>query len=155
MSQVHVHHDPTIPRGVLIAAGALLVGVLGVTGATRLGWVAQEANPVTERAEAHIAPAAERMLHFTDRSDGAVIVSDASSGNEVKIVEPGQGGFFRATVRRMAKARLAKGIGAHAPFRLVRWQNGALSLVDPQTGEQAELIGFGADHTAMFAEMLQ
>jgi putative photosynthetic complex assembly protein len=155
MSHAHPNHDPTIPRGALIGAALLLTSVIAMTGAVRMGWLPQSANPVAERAAAQVAPAQERMLLFADRADGAVVVSDAVSGAEVKIIGYGKGGFFRATMRRLAKARAARGKGAEAPFRLVRWENGALSLIDPETGQQAELIGFGNDHSSMFAEMLE
>lgn len=155
MNHTHPHHDPTIPRGALIGAAVLLAMVIALTGAVRLGWLPQSANPSAERAAAQVAVAQERVLLFTDREDGAVVVTDATSGAEVKVIGYGEGGFFRATMRRLAKARAARGIGAEPPFRLVRWANGALSLIDPQTGQEAELIGFGNDHSAMFAEMLK
>ena len=46
-------------------------------------------------------------------------------------------------------------IGPEAPFTLTKWQNGALSLADPSTGESAELQGYGRDHTANFESLLQ
>ena len=83
------------------------------------------------------------------------MVRDAGSGETVKVIEFGQGGFLRATMRRMAKARIAAGVGAEPPFNLVLWENGALSLSDPETGRVAEIQGFGADHSKIFAEMLE
>ena len=94
-------------------------------------------------------------MRFIDRADGAVVVSDATSGETVTVVPFGQGGFLRATMRRMAKARIAAGIGAEPPFTLTRWENGALSLKDPATGRDAEIYGFGPDHTKSFADMLE
>jgi len=67
----------------------------------------------------------------------------------------GEGGFVRATMRRMAKVRAAADIGSEPPFKLTLWENGALSLSDPQTGQEAEIHGFGSDHSATFAEMLK
>jgi putative photosynthetic complex assembly protein len=155
MSHVHHHDDPTVSRGTLIAIGSLLAMVMAFTGAVQIGWLPQSANPSLSRAEANVQPAQNRLLRFVDRSDGAVVVSDAVSGAVVATIPYGEGGFLRATMRRMAKARLAKGIGARAPFELVRWENGALSIKDPQTGREAEIYGFGPDHTRMFAEMLE
>lgn len=148
-------HDPTVPRGALMAAAVLLLVTIMLTGAVRWGLIPQSANPTASRAEQNIAPAQSRELRFTDRADGAVVVTDASTGAEVKIIEFGKGGFVRATMRRMAKTRMAAGIGAEPPFKLVRWENGALSLTDPQTGREAEIHGFGADHSLIFAEMLE
>jgi putative photosynthetic complex assembly protein len=149
------HHDPVVPRGALIGAGAMLAFVLALTGAVSAGLLPREGDPVASRAAANVAAESERALIFADRSDGAVVVSDAETGTEVAVVDFGQGGFLRATMRRLAKARAAKGVGASPPFILTRWDNGALSLRDPQTGRQAELHGFGADHSRLFANMLE
>lgn len=149
------HHDPTVPRGALIGAAAVLMFTMALTGAVSLGWIPQSAVPEASRAAQNVAPAQSRELRFVDRADGAVVVSDAATGETVKIVEFGQGGFLRATMRRMAKVRIAAGIGAEPPFKLTLWENGALSLSDPQTGRDAEIHGFGADHSGMFAEMLE
>jgi putative photosynthetic complex assembly protein len=149
------HHDPTVPRGALIGAAAVLLFTMAMAGATRLGLLPHSADPEASRAAQNVAPAQSRELRFSDRADGAVIVSDAGSGELVKVVEFGQGGFLRATMRRMAKARIAAGIGAEPPFKLTLWENGALSLSDPQTGRTAEIHGFGADHSKIFADMLK
>ena len=45
--------------------------------------------------------------------------------------------------------------GAEPAFKLIRWENGALSLLDPTTGRDAEIYGFGPDHTKSFADMLE
>lgn len=152
----HAHdHDPTVPREALIAIAAVLLAVMGLAGAVRLGIVPQSANPELSRAAANVAPAQQRNLRFADREDGAVLITDADTGETVKVIGFGEGGFARATMRRMAKRRMHEGIGPLPPFTLTRWQNGALSLSDPQTGETAEIHGFGADHSATFAEMLE
>ena len=154
MSQA-VHHDPTVPRGALIGAAAVLLFTMAMAGATRVGWIPHSADPDASRAAQNVQPAQSRQLRFADRADGAVVVTDANSGVTVKVVEFGQGGFLRATMRRMAKARIAAGKGSEPPFKLTLWENGALSLSDPQTGREAEIHGFGADHSKIFADMLE
>ncbi len=149
-----VNHDPTVPRGALIGVAAILIFTMAMTGAVRFGLIPQSADPAASRAAADVTAVQTRNLRFADRTDGAVVISDADTGDTVKIIEFGQGGFLRATMRRMAKARLAAGVGADPAFKLTRWENGALSLRDPETGRQAELYGFGADHTKTFADML-
>ncbi len=152
----HAHdHDPTVPKEAVIGAGALLACMLALTGAVSWGYLPQEANPKLQREAARVQPDAERRLRFSDRADGAVIVTDADSGEVVKVIGFGEQGFTRATVRRLAKLRTkAGGAGSEAPFVLTRWQDGALSLTDPVTGKQAELQGYGPDHTAHFEELL-
>jgi putative photosynthetic complex assembly protein len=155
-NNAHDHdHDPTVPKGALVAAGILIGVLLALTGAVTTGLLPQEGNPQLSRAAANVAPAKQRHLRFADREDGAVIVSDARSGAIVKVIGFGEEGFTRATVRRLAKKRAAAGLGAQPPFTLTLWDNGALSLSDPQTGEEAELHGFGPDHSAAFAELLE
>jgi putative photosynthetic complex assembly protein len=154
MSQA-VHHDPTVPRGALIGAAAVLLFTMAVTGAVSFGLIPQSADPTASRAAANVRPEQTRSLRFVDRADGAVVVSDAVSGDVVKVIEFGQGGFLRATMRRLAKARKASNIGAEPAFELTLWENGALSLKDPETGREIEIHGFGADHSKVFADMLK
>lgn len=152
----HAAHDhPTVPRGALIGVAAVLLFTMAVTGATRLGLIPHSADPTASRAAQNVTAEQTRELRFVDRADGAVVVTDATTGDMVKVIEFGQGGFLRATMRRMAKARLAAGVGAEPPFKLTLWENGALSLSDPETGREAEIYGFGADHTKTFADMLK
>ena len=150
-----VQHDPTVPRGALIGAAILLMFVITLTGAVRFGFIPRAADPSVTRAAAHVMPAQERSLRFMDRADGAVVINDANSGETVTVIPFGQGGFLRATMRRMAKVRIGAGIGKEPPFTLTRWENGALSLKDPATGRDAEIYGFGPDHTKIFADMLE
>lgn len=154
MSHSHPQHDPTVPPRALIGAGVLIATALALTGATSFGLIPRAADPMAERTRDHVAPAQQRDLRFADRTDGAVIVTDAVTGEQITVIPSGQGGFVRAQMRRLAKARMAAGIGSEPPFRLTRWANGALSLVDPQTGKDAELHGFGPDHSRTFANML-
>lgn len=150
-----VHQDPAVPRAALIGVAAVLLFTMAVAGATRFGFIPHSADPVASRAAQNVAPAKTRELRFADRTDGAVVVSDAVTGETVKIVEFGQGGFLRATMRRMAKIRIAAAVGPEQPFKLVLWENGALSISDPETGHVAEIHGFGGDHSKIFAEMLE
>jgi putative photosynthetic complex assembly protein len=155
MSHAHHHEHPTVPRGALIGVAGLLVMTMAITAAVSFGLLPQSANPQASRAAQHVAPVEERSLRFTDRADGAVVVSDADTGVVVSTIGFGQGGFVRATMRRLARARTAAGIGADPAFTLTRWDNGALSLRDPTTGQEAEIYGFGADHVRAFADMLE
>lgn len=152
----HSHdHDTTVPPAALAAAAVLLLFTLGLTAAVTSGYIPKSGSPELSRDAAQIAPKEERALHFADSADGGVLVTDADTGETVKVIGYGEGGFLRASLRRMAKARRKVGIGSEPPFTLIRWENGALSLNDPTTGKNIELYGFGPDHTTMFAEMLK
>ncbi|MEO1045544.1 MAG: photosynthetic complex assembly protein PuhC [Pseudomonadota bacterium] len=150
----HSHdHDTTVPPGALYGAAALLLFAMAMTGAVTSGFLPKSGSPELSRAE--VAPQETRNLYFTDTAEGGVTVSDADTGETVSEIGYGEGGFMRASLRRLIKTRRERGIGAEPPFTLIRWENGALSLEDPSTGETVEIYGFGPDHTAMFAAMLK
>ena len=95
-----------------------------------------------------------RSLHFQDATDGAVVVYDAATGDEIAQIKPGTGGFIRSTMRGLAHVRQRQGMDAETPFELTLWDNGGLTLDDPATGESRELGAFGKDNRAAFAVLL-
>ena len=96
---------------------------------------------------------AARDLRFADRADGAVVVTDAGTGQTVDVLQ-GEQGFIRATMRGLARARHSEGIGSSAPFRLQAWTDGRLTLDDAETGRHLELQAFGSLNVAVFARLL-
>jgi len=150
-------HEQTVPRPALIAAGALVLGTLGMASAVSLGFLEREAVPGAVRAEANVSPVSVRELTFADRDDGSVVVSDAATGAEVRVIETEtqSGGFIRGVMRGMARERRSHGIGAAPPFRLTLWEDGSLSLVDTATQRTVELGAFGPDNRAVFMTLLE
>lgn len=144
-----------LPRGTLVIAGALVGFALLATTAVRIAGVPPAASPVALRAEAHIAPIASRSLHFRDRADGAVVISEAGSERVVSVIRAGEKtGFIRGVMRGLARDRRARGIGAAPPFTLTSWRDGELSLTDSATGRSIELTAFGTTNRAAFAALL-
>lgn len=155
MTAIHRPHDPTVPKGALIATGVLVLGVLTVTAGLRIAQVPPAASPVLERAAERVAPLAARTLTFADQANGGVMIRDVATGAVVKEIEPGdQAGFIRGVMRGLARDRKMRGIGAEPPFTLTAWQNGQLSLVDGATGRTIELSGFGDSNRAAFMALL-
>jgi hypothetical protein len=82
--------EPPVPRGPLLAAGALILFTV-----LAAGWVRLSGQPI----RAPDAPAtAQRLLKFEDRPDGGVDVIDAGNGRVFERIE-GQAGFVRGTLR--------------------------------------------------------
>lgn len=106
-------------------------------------------GPVAETGSVVVA----RDLHFADRADGAVVVTDARTDQTVDVLQ-GEQGFVRATMRGLARARHSEGIGAAAPFRLTAWTDGRLTLDDATTGRHLELQAFGSLNSVVFARLL-
>jgi putative photosynthetic complex assembly protein len=135
-----------VPRIGLIA-GAALVGL------SLLGAVAGRiTGPVSTHDESR--PLASRELRFEDRADGGVTVRDASTGVAIASAEPGTNGFLRATLRGLATARKLRQVGAETPFRLTAWEDGRLTLEDPESHRRVELEAFGETNEAAFARLL-
>lgn len=149
------HDDPTVPKGALVMAAALIALALALTTATRLGWIPHAASPVAERAAANVAPVSERTLHFSDTADGAVRVADAETGQEIAVYGEEGSGFIRGVMRGLARERRMNGIGQQQPFALTLWEDGSLSLRDAATGRVVELGAFGPDNRAVFMQFLE
>jgi putative photosynthetic complex assembly protein len=155
MTAIHQPHDTTVPKGALIGAAVLVLGVISTTAILRIAQVPPAASPVLLRASEHVAPIAARTLRFTDQANGGVLIEDVKSGAVAMTIAPGgQTGFIRGVMRGMARDRKLRGIGDGPPFTLTAWQNGELSLVDTATGRTIELSGFGDTNKAAFMAVL-
>lgn len=136
---------PIVPRGVLLAMGAMLAVAILSVAAVRLSGV-----PI----RAPDAPASVvRELRFEDLDGGGVAVSDARSGARIAVFE-GEQGFLRSTMRGLARERRRSGIGAEPPFELVGRTDGRLTLIDPATRRVVDLESFGPTNAAVFARLL-
>ena len=155
MTAIVHNHEDMLPKGALITACSLVLFSLAVTTIVRVGNIAPSASPEALRAAHHIAPVASRSLRFTDRADGAVVITDVTDGRVAGMVEPGtKSGFIRGVMRGLARDRHMRGIGDQPPFTLTLWKDGELSLVDTATGRDLEVSAFGGTNRADFARLL-
>jgi putative photosynthetic complex assembly protein len=156
MSGAHTH-QPVISNAALVTAGLLVAFTVLLTASVQLGFIDREAVPAVERQKAEVAVVESRQLLFADRSDGAVVITDADTGGTIALIqtETESGGFVRGVMRGMARERHKVGLGPEQPFTLTLWQDGSLSLVDGATGRSIELGAFGLDNRAVFAGLLE
>ena len=134
-----------IPRKAVAAVCALLL--VALVGVATVRWTGEDIR--TPDAAAKVT----RELRFEDRPDGSVAVIDARSGAVVDTVT-GEAGFFRGTLRGLARERRRMGLGAEQPFQLIGRTDGRLTLVDPATGQRVDLESFGPTNVAVFARFL-
>jgi putative photosynthetic complex assembly protein len=135
-----------MPRGVLVSAGALIV--FAILGAS----VGRFSGLGTLHAPA--ANAVDSLgLRFDDRPDGSVLVDNAKDGTVIYTIAPGTNGFMRATLRGLAQERKRSEIGDSAPFMLVRWDDGRMTLEDETTGRRVALEAFGPNNGQAFAQL--
>jgi putative photosynthetic complex assembly protein len=141
--------DPgiTVPTPALVMAAMLLVTVLALAVAARFF------NTGAFR-EAPAAVAVERALHFADAPNGGIMVTDGSTGALAASLPPGTNGFLRGALRTLSRARRMAGLGAEAPFRLVRYVDGRLVLLDPATNQKVTISSFGPTQVAAFDQLL-
>jgi putative photosynthetic complex assembly protein len=103
------------------------------------------------------APAANAVdslaLRFEDRPDGSVLVRNAKDGAIIYTIAPGTNGFMRATLRGLAQERKRSDIGDSAPFLLVHWDDGRMTLEDATTGRRVALEAFGPTNAQAFAQL--
>ena len=99
-------------------------------------------------------PAAIRDLVLTRGENGDVLVLDYKSGLQLAAYGENEGGFVRGSLRGLERIRFVAKIPATEPYRLIRWENGAVSLSDTATGERLYLNAFGRDNVAAFEQFL-
>ena len=99
-------------------------------------------------------PVAMRDIRIVVEADETLRVFDASTGAAIAQFAPGEGGFVRGSQRAFQRMRFVGDISDQAPWRVIRWENGAVSLSDTATGERFYLNAFGKDNAEAFAAFL-
>ena len=151
MASVHDDEIPRIgvPRSVLVGAGLLILATILLAWSARLTGAGRTVLPAPD------AGAYTREIAFQTADDGDLKVLDVSSRRVIAAYRPGEGGFVRGSLRALRYERERRGLAFDgAPYRLVEWRNGRLTLDDPETGYHVELNAFGADNVAAYRTLL-
>lgn len=137
-----------VPKSALVTAAALITVVFMLCIAARIfGFGA-----FAERQSAVIA---ERQLTFTDESNGGIRVMDATTHTLAASLPPNSNGFLRGALRALTRGRSSAGIGQTVPFRLVRYADGRLVLIDPTTKRSVTVTSFGTTQVESFDRLLR
>lgn len=137
---------PPVTRGLLLGSVALVAGTLLLAS---LGHKAP-----LDPAAAGLRPLAQRELVFSDRDDGAIVVTEARTGRVVETLQPGSEGFVRGAMRGLARERKRAAASPDLPFRLATWPDGRITLEDVATGNFMELHAFGRTNAEAFLRLL-
>ena len=97
----------------------------------------------------------QRDLLFADAANGGIVVTDANSKQQAALLEPGTNGFLRGALRALTGRRTAAGIGQEIPFRLVRYADNRLVLLDPATKQSVTISSFGHTQVESFDQLLK
>ncbi|MEM5471727.1 photosynthetic complex assembly protein PuhC [Hoeflea sp. AS60] len=95
-----------------------------------------------------------RDIRIVGTHDTAITIYDAQTGEAITTLAPEQGGFVRGSLRALSRMRLMDDTPQGLPYRLIKWENGSVSLSDTATGERLYLNAFGPDNAAAYAELL-
>ncbi len=136
------------PRFALIAVAAVISVTLLAAVYVRVSGMDISNVPTT----AHVVDA--RELRFTDGEDGTIRVYAVADEQLVAILEPGTSSFIRGVLRSLNRERRFHNVNIYEPYRLVRWDDGRLSLEDPATGQQIDIGAFGRTQVDAFAALL-
>jgi putative photosynthetic complex assembly protein len=137
-----------IPRVLLRAIGILLVVVVAM-----VAWARISGAPLTAMPPGDDQIVEDHTIFLFGDLSGAAKVLDAQ-GSVIADLGPDKGGFVAGISRSLTLKRKQAGIDPSAPVRLVKFKDGHLGLRDDFTGWRTELIGFGKDNTAVFANLL-
>jgi putative photosynthetic complex assembly protein len=135
------------PRWILLAMGGFLffsVAAVLFGQTTGIGVV----------REAPSRPLNVRDITITRAVGDRVVVTDVATGAVIAAYPPYQGGFVRGSLRAFDRMRDVAAVAKDAPYRLIRWENGRVSLSDTATGQRIYLDAFGRDNAAAFAALL-
>ncbi|MBX9468732.1 MAG: phosphonoacetaldehyde hydrolase [Rhizobium sp.] len=136
-----------VPRGLFFGLFGLLAFTAGAIlfgKTTGLGLVKQQ----------QAAPIAIRDVIITRSSADFVVVTDATTGQEIASYAPQAGGFVPGSLRAFERMRQVSKVPYDTPYRLIKWDAGGISLSDTGTGERIYLDAFGRDNVAAFEALL-
>jgi len=94
-----------------------------------------------------------RDIVLTGQRDGTYHVYDTSGGLLTASSDP-LNGFIGVMGRAIDRERLVRGLPLATPVQVVRRDNGHIAVIDASTDNVVELIGYGADNVAAFAQLL-
>jgi putative photosynthetic complex assembly protein len=145
--RIHARPDDLVPRILVRFMFGLVFCVLVIVSlATWTGRPLDSTPPVAPVIR-------ERAIHLSGDASGAARVLDAH-GTLIADFPSDKGGFVAGVERVIARERGKSGADMAAPVLLQLRAGNRLSLYDPVTGWSAELMGFGATNSRVFARLL-
>lgn len=143
----HAIDERPFPRGVLLAAGALISFTLAAAFAAKLTGVGAVHSPAVDIVES-------RLLKFEQLDQGRIRVLDAEAGDrEIAVVSQNKFGFIGVVVQGLTRERALRHGDPAAAVRLNRRADGRAELQDPVSGHTIPLGAFGPDNLIAFTQL--
>ena len=149
MTHVHVSKKPneTIPVVALWSMFAMVILVLCAVTIAKVIGIPATATPPAADITAMVA------LRIDADQSGAVRVYH-EDGTLLADMSGDEGGFIAGVGRVIDRNRTQAGAPLDAPVHIIWRDNNRLSIFDPQTEWQADLMGFGAVNSRAFAMLV-
>jgi len=141
-------HSLRVPKPALYMAGLVVLTTFALA-------IAASVFGIGADREQPSAVLAERSLRFQDAPDHGITVIDATTNTVAVQMPPNGNGFLRGALRALTGRRRAAGIGQDQPFRLVRYADGRLVLIDPETTQRITITSFGPTQIESFDNLLK
>lgn len=129
------------------AAGLVVLSLLAVTLA--------QLGATDAQREAMRSPARVHDLIFHELGPERLAVIDANRGETVTMVEPGRDGLVLRAFRGLERARGLRGLPAGAPYQLVIWDTGRVTLSDLASDRHIPIDSFGPASGGALADLMK
>ena len=136
-----------MPKAMLRVMIALVVFILIVVSVARVSGLSLVGSPPQSEV---VATASLYLL--SDKSGGVRVLS--SEGVLLANLTGEEGGFVSGVARAVDYERRKQGVELNTSIEVIWRENGRISVYDPSTAWQADLMGFGADNSRAFAMLL-
>jgi putative photosynthetic complex assembly protein len=146
-----IHQRPMVifPQKAMLGIATALALTIAAIGTARLSGFEPESSLPKQ------PPEKMRTIAYENADAGRVVISDAQSGEQLKLYASDEGAFVRATMGALLNDRKRRGITATGDFRLEAHAGKQLFLIDEASGKAISLNAFGPDNAAAFAAFLK
>lgn len=142
------HRDKEmVPRFLVHAMFGLMIGSLSLVAYAQWADVPQSGVLI----EAPIAQTL-RVTLSGDRTGKYVVLDE--TGTVIAASSDSKAGFLGVMGRVIDREREIQNVALEGPIDVVRRENGNIAIIDHSTDMSVELIGYGVDNVAAFANLL-
>ena len=139
--------EEMVPRALVVAMFTLMLASLTLVTVSRL----------TDAPHAGVVPDSPVVKSLDialigDRS--GAYAAEAADGTVLAMSNRDKAGFIGVMGRVVERKRVTAGLPVADPVTLQLHENGTLSIIDPSTGMDIALIGYGDDNVAAFRRLL-
>lgn len=139
--------EEMVPKGLVIAMFTLMLATMVLVGAAR--WT--DAPPAGVVPPSPVVQTLDIAL-IGDRN--GAYAAQATDGTVLAMSDRDKAGFIGVMGRVVERKRVTAGLPVADTITLQLHDNGTLSIVDPSTGMDIALIGYGDDNVAAFRRLL-